>query len=565
MPLLPDPNALNRVQANPSRSVASYEAGQVGLAKAHLGDALGHAGGHSANMYMLYKDQQDHMAANMALVKLQQTETNLQIGKDGFHSARLGAVTEPGFRDTHLGRFDAAAEAGALNLSPGAKRYYDAASASRRTGFDVDLTRHQMSETEKNIGEVYKAQQTASINTAVAMKNDPSGMKIKDELVAMTDRANIEMDRQGVTDSTVRNQLLLGMQGAMHSAVIGSHVDENQIGLASNYYQASKGNMTRDQQGAAEGQLKPMQVFAKSQSMSASAIALRAQGKSPQDINQAMLTMSEGDPQAYQQARQLYGQHLAEVGKYYDGFLVKGADALISGKSIAPILSQLGKERNIDALEASVKLREMEKTHFAAAGRGKDTLKSWSTYQGLIAEGYDGTLTEEKIATKFPDLGADKSNQLMTLLRNGEIVKPLRVDQDIVNANVPESANTKERVLAYRGIVAQKELEYFRLNGNKKPIGPEDQSRILRAADEMYTVQAGGWFGMADAEMPMLKMTPDQAAKSYPSWMASRYPKMESAELIKLQQRLSERKGVMKRGDKFTDEQITDWLVAQSK
>jgi hypothetical protein len=559
VPLLPDPNALTRVQANPSTAVARYTAGQVGEAEANFGDAVGRSGGHAANMFMLYKDQQDHLAANMAIVKLQQTETNLQIGKDGFHQVRLGAVTEPGFRDVHLGRYDSAVEAGGLNLSPGAKRYYDAAATSRRTGFDVDLTRHQMSETEKNVGEVYKAQQTASLNTAVAMKNDPSGLKVKDELVAMTERADVEMTRQGVTNSAVRDGLKLGMQGAVHSAVISSHIDDGQIGLASNYFQNYKANMTLDQQSTAERQMKPMQVFAAAQGLSSMAVTLREQGKNPVEINQAMLVASKGDPHAFQEGRQLYAQHLSEVGKYYDGFLVKGADAIISGKPIAPILSQLGREKNVDALERSVKLREMEKNHFAAAGRGKDTLQAWSTYQGLIKEGQDGLLTEERVAANFSILGADKANQLMNILRNNELEGTASIDQAIVKANIPESANTKERIQAYQGIVSQGEREYFKING-KKAMSPDDQARILRAADEKYAVIGGGWFGM-DTEMPMLRMTPDQAAKSYPTWMASRYPKATPVELLKLNQRLIERKATFRRGDKFTDEQITDHLV----
>ena len=89
MAILPDANAFTRVAARPDTSVAHYAAGQVGEAQANFGNAVGQAGGHAANMFMLYQDQMAHTASNMAIVNLQRDENLLHVGQNGFMSAKL--------------------------------------------------------------------------------------------------------------------------------------------------------------------------------------------------------------------------------------------------------------------------------------------------------------------------------------------------------------------------------------------------------------------------------------------------------------------------------------------
>ena len=561
MPLLPDPDALTRVSVQPNTAVARYAAGAEGEALANLGQAIGQAGGHTANMYMLYKDQIDHTAANMALVSLSKAQTALQIGPDGFHQTKLGATTAPDFRETTLGRFDSAAEKSAVGLTPNAKRYYDAGAASQRTGFNVDLTRHQMAETEKNVGEVYKATQSNLLDNSVSFKSIPE--KVSANMKEMRANAEIEMTRQGVTDKVVRDNLLQTMDGAVHGAIISSHIDDGATVSAANHFTEHKGAMNIAQRDATERQLGPVRDFALAQSVASAAAAMRVSGKTEPEINAHMILLSQGSRRVFEDARHLDGVQQGAIRAQYDQVESKATQSMLDGKysEVAKTLSTLARAGTPEAVVTYNNIKDRTERYqltqsHEAQRRLQDDPAAILKAQDLYEASRNGNLTQEKLKLDIANISrADFGRIAASIEASKTAAGRANIDADTIKAaSLVASDSTTEKALF--------KTEVERLHADWKAANPgklaqeAEINKILSSARQNYVDTSKRWYQASTVEAFKAKRD-----VSYPSEFETAFPKMSEPDRVQLFQDVrAQRQAKPVELQKYSDQQIAERL-----
>ena len=305
MPTLPDPNAINRLQANPNTNVASYRPGQTGAALEHLGGVIATQGN---NLQYVVARQQDHLDKLKVQDAMNQLETHLQdaaTGENGYKRVQGGDVLNPEYQKRYLSAFDTAASGLVTNLTPQQKQMFDQHAKQQRLQFQAGIMQHAMGQTASYEEQVYKDTLVSAQNTAAANWNDPKA--VETALV----RANVNLadrlDRLGLKDKTTREVHLKETEGSVHSAVILAALNADNAGYAKSYFDENKGNMTPQQQKTIEGQIKPATDFARGRDIGLEAFKMLQAGKSGTEV-EAYIAKNADTPGIYQQSQSILGQ-----------------------------------------------------------------------------------------------------------------------------------------------------------------------------------------------------------------------------------------------------------------
>jgi hypothetical protein len=527
MPTLPDPNAINRLSAQPGSSVATYRGGQTGAALTQLGGAIANQGNNLQYVVARHQDHLDKVKVQDALNQLATHEQEAAVGPNGYKNVLNGGVLKPDYQKNYLSAYDTAVGGLSVDLTPTQKSAFDQNAKQGRLQFQAGIMQHAMSQTANYETQVYKDTITTAQNSAAAQWNDPKAVEsaLVKANVTLSDRLN----HIGMTDPTTRAVYQKETEGGLHSAVIVAAIDADNVGYAKEYFDANKAQMTPQQVKAVEGQMKPATDFARGRDLGTEAFKMLQSGKSAVDVEAYLVGKAE-TPGIHQQAQSIYGQLTQAVkvqdenakGSIIEKFSTGGANtAAMNGILNSPEYRSLTPEQRGPVAEYMRKSAQATGEFYrvqndrAQAKKADDPLV-YAKFLDTLESPEFTSMSRQQIYAKAPELGAPLVTKLLAeqkSLQSG--IRSAKIDTDLINDNIPASAQgSKEKTQAYKGMVESRFQEWKETN--KAAPSLDQQKEILRGASEVY-LEAGRYFGTNEREAYAL--TPGRP--SYPAAFAS--------------------------------------------
>lgn len=521
MPQLPDPNALNRLSVQPSSSVATYRGGQVGDALEKLGGVVANQGNNLQYTVARQQDHLDKMRVQDALNQLEQHQQEMTLGENGYKRKMGGDVLTPDYHKQHVSAFDTAVMGLATKLTPQQRLLFEQNAKQQRVQFQAGMMQHAIGESVKYEDQVYQNTITATQNAAATTWQDPKAIEaaVIKANVATADR----LDRLGMKDPTIRAVQQKEVEGGVHSAVILAAINNDNAGYAKSYYDANKEFMTPQQRKAVEGQIKPATDFARGRDLGTEAFKMLQSGKSPVDV-EAYLVSKADTPGIHQQAQSIYGQLTQAVkvqdenakGSIIEKFSVNGANtAAMNSIMNSPEYRALTPEQRGPVAEYMRKNAQATSEHYrvlndrANAKKAEDP-KVYAAFLDTLESPEFTSMSRAQIYAMSPQIGAPLVKQLLAEQKaRVSGIASAKIDTDLINASLPASADTKEKVYAFKGMVESKFQEWKEIN--KQVPTQEQQKEILRSASEKY-VEAGRYFWTNEREAYLLDRNTRQLA-----------------------------------------------------
>lgn len=316
MPVLP--GAPNRLDINPSSSVAQYRGGIAENAQHLVGEASARMGADIVQMADRRRSQLDELRVIEASTDLRKQELALTFDeKDGYQAVKGGDVIKRPIVQDYAARYKEATDKVTASLSPRQREMFAGHAASASSNFQANVMRHAMAETEKYSGEVYKADLISRYDTA--------GMSYKNAMVTNSQLEGIDaathhrMDMQGINDPALRGEFVKAARGGLHATVIDKAITAGDTEFANEYFHgnkekkipAAKDDMTGDQRNTVERQLKPATDFALGKTIASDAFQKKVQNP---EFNAAQYIADKAgsNPQAAAAAHSLYVQFVHE-------------------------------------------------------------------------------------------------------------------------------------------------------------------------------------------------------------------------------------------------------------
>ena len=326
MPVLP--GAPNRLDINPSSSVAQYRGGIAENAQGLVGEASARMGADIVQMADRRRSQLDELRVIEASTDLRKQELALTFDeKDGYQAVKGGDVIKRPIVQDYAARYKEATDKVTASLSPRQREMFAGHAASASSNFQANVMRHAMAETEKYGGQVYQA--------ALLSHYDTAGMSYKNAMVTGAQLEGVDkathhrMDMQGI-DGPVREQFVKAARGGLHATVIDKAITAGDTEFANEYFKANRVDMTGDQRNTVERQLKPATDFALGKGIATEAFQRKLQD--PQSNAATWMASQTTSPQVLAAAHSLYVQFEHEK---------RGADAENLGSSLL-MLEQKG-------------------------------------------------------------------------------------------------------------------------------------------------------------------------------------------------------------------------------
>jgi hypothetical protein len=516
MPTLPDPNAINRLSAQPLSGVATYQAGQTGAALAQLGGAAANQGNNLQYVVARQQDHLDKLKVQDALNKLSTHVNDATVGENGYKRVMNGDVLTPNYQKNYLSQFDTAASGVTANLTPEQKLVFDEHVKQQRVQFQAGLMQHAMGQTQSYEDQVYKDTLTTATQSAATQWNDPKAVEAA--LVKANVNLATRLDRAGLRDPVTREAHLKETEGSVHSAVILAALNADNVGYAKSYYDANKEQMTPQQAKAVEGQIKPAADFARGRDIGLEAYKMQQSGKSGVDI-EAFIASKADTPGVYSQAQSVLGQfqQAAKVddensrGTIIEKFAMGGASVATMNK-----LVNSAEYRALTPVQRAATIEYMRKASKEGESDGASDPKVYAKFLDLVGSPDLATMSRQQIFAMQPQLGKQLTRQLLVEQKSQQSgAAKFSIDTDLINSSIPASAQgDKEKIQAYKGMAESKLQEWKEVN--KKIPTLDEQKAILRSASEVY-VEAGRFFGTNEREAFNLT----EGRPSYPKAFAS--------------------------------------------
>jgi hypothetical protein len=510
MPTLPDPNAINRLSAQPLSGVATYQAGQTGAALAQLGGAVANQGNNLQYVVARQQDHLDKLKVQDALNKLSTHVNDATVGENGYKRVMNGDVLTPNYQKGYLSQFDTAASGVTANLTPEQKLVFDEHVKQQRVQFQAGLMQHAMGQTQSYEDQVYKDTLTTAQQAAATQWNDPKAVEAA--LVKANVNLATRLDRNGLRDPVIREAHLKETEGSVHTAVILAALNADNVGYAKSYFDANKDQMTPQQAKAVEGQIKPAADFARGRDIGLEAYKMQQSGKSGVDI-EAFIASKADTPGVYSQAQSVLGQFQQAAkaddanakGSIIEKFSLAGANTaamnsiLNSPEYRALTPEQRGVTAEYMRGQARATGEFFRVQNDRAQAKKADDPKVFAAFMDVMDSPDFTSMTRQQIYALSPTLGAPLVKQLLAEQKTRVAgVASAKIDTDLINASIPASAQgDKEKTQAYKGMVESRFQEWKETNKQVPTL--DQQKEILRSASEVY-IEAGRFFGTNERE-----------------------------------------------------------------
>lgn len=545
MPVLP--GIPNRLDINPSSSVAQYRGGIAENAQQLVGETSAKIGADIVQMADRRRSQLDELRVIEASTDLRRQELALTFDeKDGYQAVKGGDVIKRPIVQEYAARYKEATDRVTASLSPRQREMFAGHAASASTNFQANVMRHAMAETEKYGGEVYKNDLLAYYDVAgMSYKNAEVTRKQLEGIDAATHH---RMDSQGI-EGSVREQFVKAARGGLHATVIDKAITAGDTEFANTYFNgdkekgipAAKLDMTKDQVDATERQLKPATDFALGKGIAGD--AFQKEIDNPQfNAAQYIADKAGNNPQVAAVAHSLYVQFVHEkktaeqeqVGSIYKQFYTTPDRTTMNAIVNTPEFRKLNDAQQASALhtmsqavqsaedrlesktyQAETREYQREARADAAARRAEQALvDSRGAVSLTLATANDPGLSkknDEQLWGLVDQIGVPNVKFLINK-RNQDIQKfaSFQMDHQIVEGAKPSSA-IKDKVKG-KAIEEMAELEgqkFIQQNGVKPD--REQQIEIMRkvTSESISNTSTLGPFSWT-SEKKLYEMPPDQ-------------------------------------------------------
>lgn len=512
MPILPNPDTLERVAVRPGSSVASYSgAAGPGLAMAGIG----------ADVRRMAEQEQlqlDDLRVNEAITKLRQKELDLTLGEQGYASIKGGDVlARPLVKDYGV-QYDTVAAGIGSNLSGRQRAKFDQAAQKGKSQFQAGVMRHSLVETQKAFGEHDKA--------GISAENDVIANMPDNEMAVSQSKANIKSivvsaaAREGFHLGTPQGDAVVSslVQAAVGNAnlrAVSSLLAAKKTTAAAAYFEANKAEMTADQIKLAEHQLKPMVAFALAGGIQDKVLGLRAQKKSEVEIEQFIRKEAKGDDDVYKNAQSLLLQHdqaqaidsRNRVGGIYEKFGRAGANnAAMNSIITSPEYLNLPTAERGTVEEYMRHQVRSTNDHYRALANEQERQKSEdpTTMATVIRTAEDPRFPEMKsseIWSLESQIGKTNVNRLLgeqSRMKSGAAAFNISSEQ-IKGAMPAELLKPENRELRYNfeAIVGANVMDWKQQYPGKVP-SPQEQRQLIESANAKW-YDFKGWNGTVAA------------------------------------------------------------------
>jgi hypothetical protein len=510
MPQLPDPNALNRVAAQPSTTVANYRPGQVGQALEGLGGAVANQANNLQYVVARQQDQLDKLKVQDALNQLEAHQQEFTIGEQGYKRVMNGGVLQPDYHKSYVSKFDTAVLGLSKELTPQQRLLFEQNAKQQQVQFKAGMMQHAIVQAVNFEDQVYKDTMVATQNAAATNWSNPKSVEaaVIKANVATADR----LDRLGITDPTSRAVQQKEIEGGVHSAVVIAALNADNAGYAKSYFDANKEFMTPQQQKAIEGQIKPATDFARGRDLGTEAFKMLQSGKSAVDV-EAYLVSKADTPGIHQQAQSIYGQLTQAVkvqdanakGSIIEKFSLAGANTSAMNKILnSPEYRALTPEQRGPVAEY-LRGQARSTSEFnrvasdRAAAKKADDPAVYAKFLDTLESPEFSSMSRAELYAMSPQIGAPLVKQLLAEQKNQQAgVAKFQIDSDLFNSSVPPSAQgDTQKTRQYKGVVESKLQEFLEVEKRKPTL--EEQKALLRTGSEVY-IEAGRFFGANERE-----------------------------------------------------------------
>lgn len=527
MPQLPDPNALNRLSANPGTTVATYTPGQVGAALEKLGGTVANQANNLQYVIAREKDHLDKMRVQDALNQLETQQQEMTLGENGYRRKLGGDVLTPDYTKSYASAFDTAVAGLGTKLTPQQRVLFDQNAKQQKVQFQAGMMQHAMGQATDYEKQIFNDTLTATQNAAAVNWADPKA--VESQLVKANVLIADRLDRLGMKDPTIRAVQAKEVEGGVHSAVIVAALNADNAGYAKSYFDTNKEFMTPQQVKAVEGQIKPATDFARGRDLGTEAFKMLQSGKSAVDV-EAYLVSKADTPGIHQQAQSIYGQLTQAVkvqdanakGSIIEKFSLAGANgAAMNSVLNSPEYRALTPEQRGPVAEymrgqarATGEFYRVQNDR-ANAKKAEDP-KVYAAFLDTLESPEFTSMSRAEIYAMAPTVGPQLVKQLLAEQKNQQSgVAKFQIDSDLFNGSVPASAQgDAQKTRAYKGVVESKLQEFLETEKRKPTL--DEQKALLRTGSEVY-IEAGRVYGTNEREA--YQLTPGRP--SYPAAFAS--------------------------------------------
>jgi len=500
MPILPSANDIGRARLQPSTQVATYDPNQVGEAEQRLGAVMQQSGRVIENT--AYRvDQWAHETAALhaqdALVQLKQAQNEMTVGPDGYAQLQNGDATKPGVMQKYQDKFKTKVGELGQQLGPLARGKFEQAAKRQQVDYEAGFLSHAMNEDLKHRGQVYKANIEVSANTIGANYNNP--VTVNRELNNIDRTVAEYVVKNGITDSQLRQKLLLDARTVAHQAVIEGYMQNDQPKAAEEYLTTVEGEMDTKAVGHARDTLRPQIATKEGRDIAEKLFAMHVAGKSESDIFTEKLKATEGKSlETMRVADAIYDDRVRAREK--DRREVQGSVVLDSRNIGVENALKSDTLKNLDATDPvlATKIRNQ----LVALGQGEAGKKgTTTTYAGMqlyaeLSQRIDDSEvppSPQEIASYMGILPEKQINALMKKSASKDkAADKATIDPDLINMGMPKSAKDPQLKMAFKGAVEKNKDEWKAANPGKV-MTLEDKMNIVNKANEEY-VQVGTIF-----------------------------------------------------------------------
>ena len=512
MALLPNPDEIQRVNPNPSGTVASYTSGLQSQADTQMGQQI-------TQMADQEIQRLDTLKADDAETALMRKELELQTEYD---KVKGGDVLTPDFHQSSQDAYKQSIQEieGGL-ATPSQKARFQQIAKRRAVSFDARRTAYAMGEADKYEGVVYDSRINAISQNATANYSKPD--VVAASMLDLESAFSKEMIRKGMTDPAILTTGLKTLRGNFYSGLIDRALTDNDIASANATYAASRSLLSDEQKRSFESRMKPAYDFAEGQKLATEAQGMLMSGKTLQDV-EMYVTKNSSSPGAYNAAQTIFTNLQQANAKataeaegsvlmmyHTSGSPVQAKTKVLQSQEYAR-LTPSQQAKAIDYMDTDIQQKKAQtradvqfgwsqEEHTDAKARKKEENK-YKTPEAMAA--FSKAITDPNLKEKSrneiwamsstigPTL-VEKVLSEQTTLINQE--KPISIDKDILEAAKPADLkkDTKtDKNDAYDGYVKAATLEWQVAHPGKRPT-LEEQQAIARSANSEYTVQGSLW------------------------------------------------------------------------
>ena len=528
MPVLP--GVQQRLNPEPSSTVAQYTGGIAENAEIAQGQALTKAGGEIIQMADKRRDELDDLRVVEAATDLRNRELKLT---EEYKAIKGGDVIKAKLLPTYAAKFKAASDEISFGLSSAQQKKFAPHVATASGNFQASAMGYSIHESEVYAGTVFEKDLESRVGAAAATFMDDRQINLQRD----GGRAMVlaRMDTLGLKDGTVRDETAKATLGAINEGVIHAALNAGNTARANEYFNRPdvQREMTQKQIEETQKMLKPATDFAAGKVIADSVYSMWQKDKT---INTAeyVAEMAKGNPQIAERAHMLvaqYQQAQHSINQENKGsallvFQKSGADASAQSKMFSskefrglPPSDQASVIDHTNALihqavreyRADANFTRSENRYDAQIAKAAEQERKAANVGMAVDLAENPKVLKEMTPQKWAALELDVDPKHIAELKREQqrLIKGVArhdVDPDQFKAavaNLPKAQQATVKALAELYIASEQE-------STGKPLDAAGQARVIRRAIDEATPKNQESFHTG-GEVPLYKLPPEKA------------------------------------------------------